>query len=74
MPDQIPDGFLPPKKSSGRGWKSFFGACLIFWAGWFLTGHSLDITDAPWWSFLLIIVIQAIIQTVWGLKKPAATT
>jgi len=67
----MPDSSVSLKnKSSGRSWICFFIACLIFWVGWLITGDSSNITDAPWWSFLVIILIQAIIQTVWGRIKP----
>jgi hypothetical protein len=67
----MPDSLLPlKKKPSGRGWVSFFAAVVIFTVLWLSTGDSSNILDMPWWSFLAVIVIQAIIQTVWGRIKP----
>lgn len=68
MPDS---SNLVKNTSSARRWVSFFIACLIFWVGWLIIGDSANITDAPWWSFLLVIVIQAIVLTAWNGIKPS---
>jgi len=57
--------------SSARRWVSFFIACVIFTIGWLITGDSANITDMPWWGFLVVLLIQAIILTAWNGIKPS---
>lgn len=65
------NGPVPDKKKlSVRRWISFFMACVIFTVLWLSTGDSSNILDMPWWSFVAVLIIQAILMTVWGRLRP----